>query len=371
MKQILHLAFIDLKIMVRDKMYLFWMLIFPLFFIIIFGNLYKNNDADTKASLSVLNKDRGRCGAYLIEKIKAPRIDLQIVEVEPEKYNRMLIIPEDFSQKIAEKAPQEMIFKKDGSASIEAAAQVETKIIQGIAKIITELILNPDAGTFFEKKKEFENIVEIKSVFPEGAILKVPSGFDHTIPGTLVQFLIMMVLIYGGISVMEDRQKGILSRVLFSSISIPQLWCGKFIGRLFMGIIQALILLITGKIFFSMNLGNIFLTALNVLFFSMAIASLGILIGSIFRKEDLIIGIAILFSILFAGLGGCWWPIEVVPETMRKVAMIAPSYWAMDAFHQIIFFKKGLTDLLLNFSVLLGYTLVFSLISFKFFKIKE
>ncbi|MCK5058975.1 MAG: ABC transporter permease [Candidatus Aminicenantes bacterium] len=371
MRQILHLAFIDIKIMVRDKLYLFWILIFPLFFIIIFGNIYKNNDTDTKASLTVLNKDRGQWGSYFIEKIKAPRIDLKIVEEEPEEYFRMLIIPEDFSQKITEKKSRELVLKKESSASMEAAAQVETKIIQAIAKVITELILHPDTGTFFEEKREFESIIEIKSGFPEGAILKIPSGLDHTIPGTLVQFLVMMVLIYGGITVMEDRQRGILSRVLFSSVSIPQLWCGKFIGRLFMGIIQALILLVTGKIFFSMNLGNIFLTALNVLFFSMAIASLGILIGSIFRKEDLIVGIAILFSILFAGLGGCWWPIEIVSETMRKVAMIAPSYWAMDSFHQIIFFKKGLTDLLLNFSVLLGYTLVFSLISFKFFKIKE
>lgn len=371
MKRILHLAFIDIKIMVRDKMYLFWTLIFPLFFIIIFGNLYKDNNADTRASLAVLNKDQGRWGAYFIEKIKSPRIDLQILEKEPEKYNRILIIPEDFSQKIAEKVSSELIFKKDSSASIEAAAQVETKIIQAIAKVITELILHPETETFFEKKKEFTNILEIKSGFPEGAILKVPSGFDHTIPGTLVQFLIMMVLIYGGISVMEDRQRGILSRILFSASSIPQLWGGKFIGRLFMGIIQALILLLTGKILFSMNLGNILLTGLTVLFFAMAIASLGILIGSIFRKEDIIIGIAILVSILFAGLGGCWWPIEIVPEAVRNVAMIVPSYWAMDAFHQIIFFKKGLADLLLNFTVLLGYTVIFSLISFKFFKIKE
>lgn len=371
MKRIFHLAFIDIKIMVRDKLYLFWTLIFPLFFILVFGNLYKNNDADVKASIAVLNKDQGRWGAYFIEKIKAPRIDLQIVEEEPVKYNRILIIPEDFSQKITEKVSQELIFKKDSSASLEAAAQVETKIIQAIAKVITELILHPETDTFFEKKREFLNIIEIKSGFPEGAILKVPSGFDHTIPGTLVQFLIMMVLIYGGITVMEDRQRGILCRVLFSSVSIPQLWGGKFIGRLFMGIIQALILLVTGKIFFSMNLGNIFLTALTVLFFSMAIASLGILIGSIFRKEDVIIGIAILFSILFAGLGGCWWPIEIVSETVRNVGKIAPSYWAMDAFHQIIFFKKGFADLVLNFTVLLGYTLVFSLISFKFFKIKE
>ncbi|MCK4835072.1 MAG: ABC transporter permease [Candidatus Aminicenantes bacterium] len=371
MRNVIHLALIDIKIMVRDKLYLFWTLIFPLFFILVFGNLYKDSNADVKASLSVINKDQGKWGTYLIEKIKAPDIDLKIVEKEPQKYYRILMIPEDFSQKIEAKKSQNLIFKKESSASLEAAAQIETKIIQAIAKVITELILHPETETFFEKTKGFKSIIEIKSSFPEGAVLKVPSGFDHTIPGTLVQFIIMMVLIYGGISVMIDRQKGILCRILFSSISIPQLWSGKFIGRLLMGIIQALILLVTGMILFKLNLGNLLLTSLTVLFFSMAIASLGVLIGSIFNKEDLIIGISIFIALVFAGLGGCWWPIEIVSDTMKNIGMIVPSYWAMDAFHKIIFFKKGFADLLFNFGVLLGYTLLFSLISIKYFKFRD
>ena len=233
------------------------------------------------------------------------------------------------------------------------------------------MILNPDTETFVQNKREFRNIIEIQSGFPTGAILKIPTGFDHTIPGTLVQFIIIMVLIYGGISVMEDRQRGILSRILFSSVSIPRLWGGKFLGRLILGIIQALILILAGLIFFGMNLGNIVLSLLNIIFFSMAIASLGVLIGSIFNKEDVIIGIAIFIALLFAGLGGCWWPIEIVSPAIQKIAMVVPSYWAMDAFHQIIFFKKGLISVIPNYLMLLGYTLLFSLISFKYFRFKD
>ncbi|MCK7462075.1 MAG: hypothetical protein MZU84_08450 [Sphingobacterium sp.] len=36
-------------------------------------------------------------------------------------------------------------------------------------------------------------------------------------------------------------------------------------------------------------------------------------IGSLCTKEDLIIGLAVLLANIFAGLGGCWWPIEIVP----------------------------------------------------------
>lgn len=371
MGRLLHLAFIDVKRMFRDKLYFFWTLIFPLFFILVFGNLYQDTGSDIKATLTVINQDTGQWGSYFVDHIKSPEIDLQMVTEPPDTYTRMLIIPEDFSRKIALKKSQKLIFRKETGASIEAAQQVETRIIQAIARTITELILNPEDGTSSEDRKAFRDFIEIRSGFPEGAILEIPSGFDHTIPGTIVQFIIMMVLIYGGISVMEDRQRGILSRILFSSVSIPQLWGGKFIGRLLMGLIQALILIVTGLIFFKMNLGNILLSFLNIIFFCMAIASLGVLIGSVFSKEDMIIGIAIFIGLLFAGLGGCWWPIEIASPLIQKVAIAVPSYWAMDAFHQIIFFKKGLASVLPNFIILLGYTAVFSLISFKYFRFRE
>ncbi len=357
--------------MVRDKIFFFWTLVFPLVFILIFGNLYKEDRGPTLASLMVLNQDQGQWGAYFIEKLKSPGISLELVEEEPEEYNRILIIPEDFSKKMENKKAQQLMFKKKESADVKAAAQVETRIIQAIAKVITELILHPDMTTFFEKKSEFKNIIEIKSQLPENTLVKVPSGFDHVIPGILVQFLMMMVLIYGGIVVMMDRQKGILSRILFSSASIAELWGGKFVGRLLMGILQALILIVTGLLFFSLNLGNIFLSFLNVLIFSICIASLSIFIGSVLKKEDLIIGVSVLTANMFAALAGCWWPIEVVPQTFRTMGMISPAYWAMDVFHQVIFFNKGLTDILINFIVLMGFTLVFTLMAIKFFKIKD
>lgn len=371
MKKIWHIGFNDIKLMVRDKTFFFWTLVFPLVFILIFGNLYKQDRSPGVASLEVLNRDSGQWGAYFIDKLKAPGIALQVVDQEPGEYNRFLIIPEDFSEKIAGKEAQQLVFKKKSAASVEAAAQVETKIIQAIAKTITELILHPDSSTFFEKRQPFKNIIEIKSRFPEGTLEKIPSGFDHTIPGVLVQFIMMMVLIYGGIVVMEDRKNGILSRVLFSAASIPELWGGKFLGRLLMGLFQALILIVTGLLFFGLNLGNFFLSFLNVLFFSIAMASLSIFIGSVLNKEDLIVGVSVFIANIFAALGGCWWPFEIVPQSFKTIGMVSPAYWAMDAFHQIIFFNKGFGDIFINLMVLLAYTLVFTLLAIKFFRIKE
>jgi ABC-2 type transport system permease protein len=181
----------------------------------------------------------------------------------------------------------------------------------------------------------------------------------------------MMVLIYGGIVVMTDRHRGILSRILFSSASVTQLWGGKFLARLIMGLLQAFLLIFTGLLFFRLNLGNTFLSSLNILFFSVTMASLSIFIGSVFNKEDVIVGISVFVANFFAALGGCWWPIEVVPQTFRHIGMISPAYWAMDAFHRVIFFKGGFGDILVNLLVLMVFTLLFTIPAVKFFKIKD
>lgn len=372
MKRIWHISMIDIRQMVGDKIFFFWTLLFPLIFIFIFGNLYKEDSGERqKADLIIVNKDQGQWGDYFIEKLKDPGIVLRTVDTEPEQYVRFLVIPADFSRKIKAKTAQELVFKKKEGANLNAAKQVEIKIIQGIARLLTEMILHPDSETFFEQRKEFRDILQIKSGFPENTVFKTPSGFDHVIPGIMVQFILMMVFIYGGITVMIDRQKGTLSRIMFSATSMSELWAGKFLGRLKMAIIQALILIITGKILFNLNLGNYFLSGLTILVFSMAVASLSIFIGSIVTKEDLIVGISILLANIFSALGGTWWPIEVVPSSIRTLGMISPAYWAMDAFHQVIFFNKGFIDILPNFLVLLGFCALFTVLAVKFFKIKD
>jgi ABC-2 type transport system permease protein len=40
-------------------------------------------------------------------------------------------------------------------------------------------------------------------------------------------------------------------------------------------------------------------------------------------------------------LGGCWWPLEIVPDFIKVVAHLVPTAWAMDALHQLITFGGG------------------------------
>ncbi|MBN2399510.1 MAG: ABC transporter permease [Candidatus Aminicenantes bacterium] len=373
MKKIFHIAHLDLKLTIRDKAFFFWFLAFPMFFILIFGNLYKSNPADKKAALLIVNQDRGQWGNYFVKKLESPDIELDVRTSVPEKIIRMLVIPADFSEKLVTQNSQELQLRKNSAANMEAGAVAETKIVQAIARLLSELIIygNRNIEDFFAAHTPFNDLVSIETRLPKDTVAVVPSGFDHTIPGTIVQFIMMMVLIYGGVMVLEDRKNRVMERILFSATSFGELFNGKLLGRLLMGLMQAAILIIAGKIFFHLNLGNIFLSSLVVLVFTLAMACLSIFVGSVLHKEELIVAVSVLAGNVFAALGGCWWPAEIIPPTFRILAMVSPAYWAMDAFHQVIFFGKGLASILPNLLILLAFTSVFMVLALRFFKIRE
>jgi len=374
LKTIFHIGGNDLRLMVKDKIFFFWTLAFPILFIVIFGLLYKDGDnAPAVAELSVVNRDQGRWGAYFLEKIKSPGIEIKMAETEPAEYNRLLILPPDFSAKIEARKDQELAFKKREDASAEAAARVETRLFQAIARVLSELVLygNGDLAKFLDGHSEFRDLVQVKSRFPEKTITIVPSGMDHSIPGTTIQFIMMMVVIYGGVTVLEDRKKGVLARLLYSPLSTGELYQAKLLGRWLMGMIQALMLFVVGKIFFRLNLGNTMLSLLVIAVFAWSMAALSVFIGSLARKEDMIVGLAVLLANVFAGLGGCWWPIEVVPPAVRTAGMVSPAYWAMDALHKLRFFQGDFNAIALDLGVLLGLSIVLSVLAGRFFKMSD
>ena len=374
LRRILHIALNDLRIMVRDKAFFFWTLAFPILFIVLFGLIFKaGGDAPAAAELTIVNRDQGRWGAYFLEKVRSPGVELKMAETEPAEYSRLLILPEDFSAKIEARKDQALAFKKREGVSTEAAARVETRLYQAIARVLSELVLygDGDLSKFLDGHPEFRDLVRVKSRFPEKTVTVVPSGFDHSIPGATVQFIMMMVMIYGGITVLEDRKKGVLARMLFSPLSTGALFQAKLLGRWLMGMLQAAMLFVVGRIFFHLDLGNVPLSLLVIAVFALSMAALSVFIGSLCGKEDMIIGLAVLLANMFAGLGGCWWPIEVVPPAVRTAGMISPAYWAMDALHRLRYFQGDFAAVAPHLGVLLALSAVLAVLASRFFKIRD
>ena len=71
---------------------------------------------------------------------------------------------------------------------------------------------------------------------------------------------------------------------------------------------------------------------------------------------------------VLAGLGGCWWPGEVMPQWLLTAAHVFPTAWAMDGFHALISFGRGVEGVVVPSLALLGFGALFGVLGARFLR---
>jgi ABC-2 type transport system permease protein len=124
------------------------------------------------------------------------------------------------------------------------------------------------------------------------------------------------------------------------------------------GLIQLAFAMLTGRILFHVHWGPHLPAVIVVLSAYGALAAiLGMLLGNFGRTEGQVIGIGVIASNLLAGLGGCWWPIEIVPLWAQKMSLLLPTGLAMDALHKLVNFGSSPTAIIPHLVALLALAL--------------
>jgi ABC-type multidrug transport system permease subunit len=98
------------------------------------------------------------------------------------------------------------------------------------------------------------------------------------------------------------------------------------------------------------------------------VPSLGVFIGSVITSPEKVAGLCVLASMVMAALGGCWWPLEGVPDSLRTLAHVFPTAWALDALHQMITFGGGFAAASRAVGVLVLFAVTANLAAVKCFR---
>jgi ABC-type multidrug transport system permease subunit len=172
----------------------------------------------------------------------------------------------------------------------------------------------------------------------------------------LVMFAMQMILTYGGVSLVVDRLGGRLRRLFATPVPRFETYAGKVLARVALACVQASLLLGLGMVMFRLPVGDhpLFLVPV-VLCLATVAGALSIVAGTLCQTEKQVILTAIFGSMILAALGGCWWPIEIVPDTFKTIARLTPSFWAMHGLQSVLYFGRSYEVLLLDCPVLLAF----------------
>ncbi|MBK8479251.1 MAG: ABC transporter permease [Opitutaceae bacterium] len=133
---------------------------------------------------------------------------------------------------------------------------------------------------------------------------------------------------------------------------------------------QIAFLLLAGKLVFGLNVGaNLPGVLLVLLVYAWVASALGILIGSLLDAPDRVVGVCVLASIVMAAVGGCWFPLELVPESLRAVGHCVPTGWALDALHRLISFGGDFGSVTKPLVILVGFGTAATLAATRWFRV--
>ncbi|MCF7973477.1 MAG: ABC transporter permease [Phycisphaerae bacterium] len=365
---VFRIALNDIRIVLKDRMVIFWWLALPLIFTLIFGAILGDPTQDS-TWIPVFKHDTHELADIFIDQLRAEDYQIDVKPISDEHWiddwARAIIIPPTFSQDILEGKRTDITLTK-GQGSPEKNLAAQTLLLRSLIKFnaavaAIDLIQRDWSPETRQALLDELNTPALLSVETKAhfSLRPPPTGFARSLPQYLVMFVMMMTIMYGGLTLAEERAEKRLNRLVAAPVSIVEIFLGKLLGRMLQPILQGGFLLLAGVLLFDIKLGDHPVALIPVLLsFAFFCGAIGLLFGVLFHNEQQIMSIGIVTTMLLGALGGCWWPMEVVPQTFKTIALGLPSYWALHAIHDVMSFGQSWSGVLPECGILCAFGLV-------------
>jgi ABC-2 type transport system permease protein len=391
----------DLVQTVRDRLSFIFILVMPLAFTLFFGLLFGADSSVDKLPLAVWDADGGAAATQLaaaLGKSDVVRVvDKQGSQIEQwmadERAAAGLIIPAGYSQAVAdgEQADLTIVSTQGNSGAMTAASEIRTlasdQVTVELASRAAAEAAVPQKGIATGRQQAVEQaaaqarpVVEqalaspavgTKVVEAGTAAGQTPGGFVLSSPGMMVNF-ILFSLMTAGIALIVERQNGTLQRLMTTRLRRWELIGGKTAGMFCLTFAQQVILIAVAQLFFGVDyLRDPAALLVMMVSLSLVAGTLGLLLASVMKSEQALIGTTVLVSMAVAALSGAWFPLEITGEAFQTVGHVLPTAWILDGLRGIVVRGFGVLDVLPALLVALAWAAGFFVVAVWRFRLSE
>lgn len=200
-------------------------------------------------------------------------------------------------------------------------------------------------------------VVPVRTVVVNSKSNILPVGYSYSAPTMLVLFVFLNALA-GGAAIIQTRRYGVFARALAAPIRPRDLIMGEALCYLALALLQSLLIVGVGAVLFGVSWGNPWAAAALVGMWALVGTGAGMVSGTLFRTPEQASAIGPAVGIAFAMLGGCMWPLEIVPQSVRLAGHATPHAWAVDAWVTVLSRGGGLVEIAGYLAILAGYAVV-------------
>lgn len=382
MKKILAIAFKDTLVRFASPSEWLFFLILPILFTVILGSA-TGSKGDSRIVLPVVNQANNDLSTRLIselEKSSAVKVKLQNMDTAQADFNErknsaVLILPAEFDLNASSEL---QLLQQPGSTDAliaQQAVQAAANRVSSLDQIANQSVAQAEKIHSFASEADRKAYYQASLVKASSEISDAPERLSvvegttsdnidydpnaNSSAGQLITWVFIPLIGLSGTFAYE-RTQGTLRRVLTTPTRKSTYLIGTITGQVLTALVQMSLLLLFGILVLHVNWGRSPLALIIMMVASaLAAAALGTMLGTFVKTEGQASGLSTMLGMVMALLGGCWYPLELFPQAVQTAVKMLPTTWAMKGLLEIVLRGGGVTAILPEAGVLLGFAVVF------------
>jgi ABC-2 type transport system permease protein len=310
----------ELRVVLRDPRGRLVIIVPPLVQLIIFS--FAATLEVKNVDLAVLNRDDGRWGFELVQRIRGSPTFRHVIPVEGpaqlrDSVDRQAVlaavqIGPEFSRDLSAGRPPDIQIILDGRRSNAS------QIVSGYLGQIVDRLLAENATPSGSPQKRVQ--VEPRNWFNPNLEFTW-----FTVPGLIAIIALLVGLVVTALSVARERELGTFDQLLVSPLRTHEILLGKMLPPLLIGLVHITLYVLAAAFVFGVPLrGSLLLLYGSAILYLGAVVGLGLFISSLSATQQQAILGAFLFISPAVLLSGFATPIENMPDWLQTVTLANP-----------------------------------------------
>ncbi len=343
----------NLKMTIRNRQSLFWLLAFPIMFMLLFG--YLLNDNSVSLNIGVVGSDSSTIATQIVNELKASKgfkvsTGAKAAEMKAlDQGDRSLVMifgPGQGDSKVTAHLYFDQTNPQQGQIAVSAVTQFLSQANDALAS-------GPP----------------VVAVQAEGIATHDVRYIDFLVPGVLAMAIMNSGLLGLSSSFVIYRERGILRRVKATPFPLASFIVARISTQVLIAVSQSVLLLVTGKVLFDIQISGDYISLfILVTLGALAFLSIGFFISGVSRNVETAATIAnaVAFPMLF--LGGVFFPIDSAPSWLKPIANALPLTYLANGLRDVMIRGDTIMRVWQAVAVLLATSLIGLLLSLRFFR---
>lgn len=376
MRSLWAMIIANLKMSLRNRTALFWNLLFPAIFIIIFGLVFGGTTAVT-FTVGIVGPSSPYQNQVVLAMAGNDAFSVkhgtegQELTALREGERDVVLIFEPLGANATNQIPQVTLFYDQTN---RPTAQVAVGAVRQVLAAVAGSA--PESGNVvsqtWDNVRDFitgNQATVATNVIERPVNTRQTSFIDYFVPGILAMSIMNSGIIGLSTSFVTYRERGILRRIRVTPFPLGSFLLAKVLAQMIQIVLQALILVGLAWLLFGLNpRGNPLLILGIIIVGSLAFLAIGFAISSIAQNAETAASYANLITFPMLFLSGIFFAVDTVPGWLQPLLKIMPLAYLVDALRQPMTLGRGLADVWPDLAVLAVTFVLGLVIAIRFFR---